>query len=136
VEATIRRSIRAPPGHPGDVELSIPGMEASPVHPREELAGHRHDRALGLTAHFLAEQEEIRSGAEGEVQHLAPERAEPVVRDRDLGTAGVVQPAREVDQWQVGGLTGTRAEIAVMAARPHLRDHRGGGATAPRTPAR
>ena len=32
LEATIGGSIRAPAGHAGDVELSIAGMEASPVH--------------------------------------------------------------------------------------------------------
>ena len=72
----------------------------------------------------------MRAGAVGEVEHLALERAAAVVGHGDLAAAGVVEPAREVDQRQVGGLAVLRAAIAVMAAGADLADHRRRGPVA------
>ena len=55
---------------------------------------------------------------------LALEWSPAVAGDFHLCSARVVQPARQVDEWQIGRLAVPRAWVAIMAARPDLADHR------------
>ena len=91
---------------------------------REEITGQRHHRALRLAVDLLAQHQEIRPRAEGEVEQLALERAPSAARHPGLAAARVVQPAREIDQRQVRGLARLRPARAVVAARADLADHR------------
>ena len=124
LKAAVGRGVGAPAGHPGDIELAVPGIEPAPVDTREKIAGQRDGRPLGLTVDLFAQHQEMRARSKGEMDQLALQRAEPAVGDRHLGTARVVQPARQVDERQVRGLVVLGAGIAVMAAGANLADHR------------
>ena len=127
LEAAVERGVGAPAGHPRDVELAVLRVEPAAVDAREELAGQRDDRPLRLAVDLLAEEQEVRPRAEREVDPSGP-RAGPKrsLGDEDLAAAGVVQPAREVDEREVGRPAVLRAAVAVVAAGADLADHRGG----------
>ena len=72
LKAAVGRRVRAPAGHPGDVELAVLGVEPAAVHAREKLAGQGDGRALGLAVDLLAQHEEMRARSEGEVEQAGP----------------------------------------------------------------
>ena len=78
LEAAVGRRVRPPAGHARDVELAVPGIEPAAVDAREELARQGDRRALRLAVDLLAQEQELRPRAEGEVEHLALERAPAV----------------------------------------------------------
>ena len=121
LEAAVGGRVRSPARHSRDVELAVLGVEPSAVHAREKFAGQGDDRTLGLAVDFLAKDQEMRARPEAEVQKLPFERPESAVRDGHLAAARIVEPARKVDQWQVGSLAVLGTAVAIVAARAGLR---------------
>ena len=93
-------------GQFGTIPTKLPGVHFSePMKRLASLADRfavirsiRHDQgnhgALRLTGHFVAQNQEVASRAEGEVQQLAGQRSPAIVEHGDLAAAGVVKPAR------------------------------------------
>ena len=126
LEAAVGRRVGAPAGHPGDVELTVLGIEPPAVHAREELAGQGNDRTLRLAVDLLAQDEEVRPRAEREVEHLALRAGRTGRPGRSPGRRSNCR-ARAAGRPAAGrGPAVLRAAVAVMAAGPDLADHRRG----------
>ncbi len=124
LEAAVAAGVGSPAGQTSDVKLAISRIESAAVNAGFEITRHWDNGTLRLPVDLVAKDQKIRPRAEREMDHLPFQRS-PAVRDNlDLGTAGVVQPARQVDQRQVWRTAVAWAAVAVMAARTHLVDHR------------
>ena len=124
LKAAVGRGIGAPAGHPGDIELAVLGIEPASVSAREKVAGQRDGRSLGLAVDLFAQHEKMRARSIGEMDQLALQRAESAVGDGHLGTAGIIQPARQVHQREIRRSIVLGPGITVMAAGANLADHR------------
>ena len=124
LKAAIGRRIGAPAGHSRDVKLAVPGIEPAAVRAREKVAGQRDGRPLRLAVDLFAQDQKMRTRSKREMNQLALQRAESAVGDGHLGTARVIQAARQVDKGRSGGRLSLRPGITVMAAGANLADHR------------